>query len=128
MNKYIEKIDKIEEKLANSNISDAERAELNDLISNARTSINNVNEHNEFLKTKFEEISFSIPEDDLRYYKGVLVNNLKVYLGEFDVERRKRDIAKLKEMAFIPITTFGLLITALGALTCIFAILYSIFA
>ena len=54
MSKYIEKIDKIEEKLANSNISDAERAELNDLISNARTSINNVNEHNDFLKTKLQ--------------------------------------------------------------------------
>ena len=80
-----------------------------------------------FVKQKFEDFQFSLPEDDIRYYKGVLVNGLKVYLGEFDTERRKREVSKLKDMAFIPVTSFGLIITTIGVLTCLGAILLSIF-
>lgn len=129
MNGYREKINRIEDKLVSTtSISDNDKAELLELIDKANNSIDNVEEHNKFLQSKFDEVSFSIPEDDHRYYKGVLVNNLKVYLSEFDTERRKRDIAKLKEMAFVGVNTFGLLIVILGALTCLFAVLYSIFA
>lgn len=128
MSSYKEKINRIEEQLSsNTSISDNDRVEILELIDNAKASINNVESHNKFLQRKFDEVSFSIPEDDHRYYKGVLVNNLKVYLSEFDTERRKRDMAKLKEMAFVGVNTFGLLIVILGALTCLFAVLYSIF-
>ena len=128
MNNYREKINRIEDKLAsNTSISDNDKAELLELIDRANSSIDEVEEHNKFLQSKFDDVSFSIPEDDHKYYKGVLVNNLKVYLAEFDTERRKRDIAKLKEMAFIAVNTFGLLITIMGVLTCLFAILYRIF-
>ena len=128
MNNYREKINRIEDKLAsNTSISDNDKAELLELIDRANSSIDEVEEHNKFLQSKFDDVSFSIPEDDHKYYKGVLVNNLKVYLAEFDTERRKRDIAKLKEMAFVAVNTFGLLITIMGVLTCLFAILYRIF-
>ncbi len=127
MKNVTERINKLEERLvSDTKLSEKEKLELATLIDEAKNSIDKVNTHNEYLTHNFEKMSFSVPEDDLRYYKGVLVNNLKVYLGEFDEERRKRDIAKLKEYAYIPIYSFGLIITIMGVMTCIFAILYGI--
>ena len=122
-----ERIKKIEDSLSSNSISEDKKIELVSLIEEVNENRDKIKIHNDYLSNNFEEMSFSIPEDDLRYYKGVLVSKLKVYLGEFDEERRKREVAKLKEMAFIPISSFGLLISLIGVITCIFGVLFSIF-
>ena len=135
MNKYLDKVNEIENRLSNSNISDSDRAELTSLIDEAKSSINNVKKHDDYLKSKFEDMAFSVPADELKYYRGVLVTGLKVYLGDYDQERRKREMDKLdkelaknRESAFIPIYVYGLIITSMGLITCIIGVLMSIFS
>lgn len=48
-----------------------------------------------FLKSKFNEFEFGLPQDDVNYFKGVIQRGSFVYFNEFDFELRKK---KLKEL------------------------------
>ncbi len=50
-----------------------------------------------FLKNNYDEFIFALPPDDVNYYKGIIVRGSSVYLSEFDLEKRKRDLSKLEE-------------------------------
>ena len=50
-----------------------------------------------FLKNNYDEFVFALPPDDTNYYKGIIVRGSSVYLSEFDLEKRKRDLSKLEE-------------------------------
>ena len=53
--------------------------------------------NDEFLKNNYDEFVFALPPDDVNYYKGIIVRGSSVYLSEFDLEKRKRDLSKLEE-------------------------------
>lgn len=50
-----------------------------------------------FLKNNYDEFVFAIPQDDVNYYKGIIVRGSSVYFSEFDFEKRKRDFSKLED-------------------------------
>lgn len=51
----------------------------------------------EFLKSNFEEFAKSLPADDVPYYRGVIERGATIYLCEWDLEKRKRDLEKLDQ-------------------------------
>ena len=52
------------------------------------------------LKEKFDEFANSIPDEDVPYYRGVIQRNANVYLCDFVLEKRNRDLKNLqKELA-----------------------------
>lgn len=50
----------------------------------------------EFLKSNFDSFIQFIPNSDVPYYRGIIQRNAAVYLCEYDVERRKRDLEDLE--------------------------------
>lgn len=49
-----------------------------------------------FLRSKFDEFVFGLPQDDVNYFKGVIQRGSFVYFNEFDFELSKK---KLKELS-----------------------------
>jgi len=77
-----------------------------------------------YLKRNFNEFAFAFPDDDVKYFRGVILNNLSVYFTEFYDENRRIIIQKLKDSAFVSINIFGLIISIIGFLICFIAVLY----
>ncbi len=51
----------------------------------------------EFLKEKFQEFEIFLHEDDIPYYKGIVIRNAHVYYSDYIDTKNERDIAKLRE-------------------------------
>ena len=49
----------------------------------------------EFLKENFDSFAQFIPQDDVPYYRGVVQRGAGVYLYEFFLEKRKRELEDL---------------------------------
>lgn len=49
------------------------------------------------LKENFGEFSMLLPADFVPYYRGVIERNASVYLGDFLIEKRKRDLVALEK-------------------------------
>ena len=50
-----------------------------------------------YLKENFESFSTFLPSGDVPYYRGVIERNASVYFCEYDLEKRKRDLASLEK-------------------------------
>lgn len=57
-----------------------------------------------FLKSKFNEFEFSLPQDDVNYFKGVIQRGSFVYFNEFDFELRKKKLRELSTEEDIDLT------------------------
>ena len=49
------------------------------------------------LKENFDEFSMYLPEGDVSYYRGIIQRNASVYLCDFAVEKRNRDLKNLQK-------------------------------
>ncbi len=52
----------------------------------------------EFLKEHFEEFTQFLPMDVVPYYRGVILRDASVYLCEYSLEKRNRDLQELENM------------------------------
>lgn len=50
----------------------------------------------DFLKEHYDDVSQNLPGEDVPYYRGVVIRNAKVYLGDFLREKSERDYNALK--------------------------------
>lgn len=50
----------------------------------------------EFLKENFDSFAQFLPSENVPYYRGVIQRGASVYLCEYDVERRNRDLINLE--------------------------------
>ena len=50
-----------------------------------------------YLKENFDSFAQFLPEGDVPYYRGVIERGASVYLCEYDLEKRKRDLAALEK-------------------------------
>ena len=50
-----------------------------------------------YLKENFDIFAQFLPEGDVPYYRGVIERGASVYLCEYDLEKRKRDLAALEK-------------------------------
>lgn len=51
----------------------------------------------DFLKSNFDSFVQFIPSSDVPYYRGVVQRGASVYLNDFVVEKKKRDLAELEK-------------------------------
>ena len=51
----------------------------------------------DFLKSNFDEFAKHIPQGDVPYYRGVIQRNAAVYLCEYALEKRNRDLENLEK-------------------------------
>lgn len=51
----------------------------------------------EFLKSNFDDFAKHIPQGDVAYYRGVIQRNAAVYLSEYALEKRNRDLESLEK-------------------------------
>lgn len=51
----------------------------------------------EFLKENFDSFAQFLPTSDVPYYRGVILRGASVYLCEYSIERRNRELADLKK-------------------------------
>lgn len=51
----------------------------------------------EFLKENFDEIARFVPEEDVPYYRGVVLRGASVYFNEYALERMHMDLEKLEK-------------------------------
>ena len=51
----------------------------------------------EFLKSNFDDFAKHIPQSDVAYYRGVIQRNAAVYLSEYALEKRNRDLESLEK-------------------------------
>lgn len=51
----------------------------------------------DFLKENFKSFENFLPERDIPYYKGIVQSRPLVYFCEYDLEKRKRDLATLEK-------------------------------
>ena len=50
-----------------------------------------------FLKSNFDSFVQFIPASDLPYYRGIVQRNSSVYLSDYSLEKRKRELAELEK-------------------------------
>ena len=50
-----------------------------------------------YLKENFDSFAQFLPDGDVPYYRGVVERGASVYLCEYDLEKRKRDLASLEK-------------------------------
>lgn len=51
----------------------------------------------DYLKDNFESFATFVPQGDVPYYRGVVERGASVYFCEYDLEKRKRDLATLEQ-------------------------------
>ena len=51
-----------------------------------------------FLRENFDKFSELLPQEDIPYYKGVVLSGFSVYFDDYVVERKKRELDELKKM------------------------------
>ena len=51
----------------------------------------------DYLKENFDSFAQFLPEGDVPYYRGVIERGASVYFCEYDLEKRKRDLAALEK-------------------------------
>ena len=51
----------------------------------------------DFLKENFDGFATFLPEDMVPYYRGIIVRNASVYLGDYLLEKRRRDLEALEK-------------------------------
>ena len=49
------------------------------------------------MKENFDSFAQFLPDGDVPYYRGVIERGASVYLCEYDLEKRKRDLAALEK-------------------------------
>ena len=50
-----------------------------------------------FLKENFEEFAKNLPQDDVPYYRGVILRGASIYYCEYLAERKKKDLEMLEK-------------------------------